>query len=918
MTPKNKTYTTTASYKPEKLKLKKSFRAMSGMLLATLATVGAHAQKTEGELEGITLEEVVVTGTLIRGTEVTGSQTIGVDAQKITEIGAVNTNEVLASVPQITNFFNDRPEVEPRASANLVVSRPNLRNMPGLNSSTSAVTLVLMDGHRIAPVGVQAAIVDADIILGNTLERVDIVTDGGSSLYGADAVAGVINFVTKDKADGVKIDLDYGAADDMNTVNVNLSAGTSWDTGSIYVAATQSNRDGLRTEDRDWAKIGTYDDDGNFVKAGESARTECLVPVRSQYGWYNYGAGWTDNPAAPGAGPKSAGDPTCDHYAQSTLLPEQERKGLFLSYQQEMNDSVQFGVKAYYSQRENTFFSYPLGSSAPGSFDVTTNPGTLTPAEIAQFQDPNNPNVVNYPAGAGFSYGAHPAYPDSDQEVEMSTWGVAPTLTIAMGKDWQLRNTLYYGRSYNKNVIPEVNDQRMVAAVNSGQLDPLNVASADADVINNILNWETKKETIHELFLARVVADGPVIELPAGDLRVAAGFEVAEDRVRTRFGTGNRGSLSDTDYARASRDNTSVFAEVHVPVLDNLELSASVRHDDYSDFGKTTNPQFGFSYTPTDWLRVYGHWGESFNAPTTLDTLAFSTGRAANQTVQQIQDADVYGEWNGQGTYTVPTEGTKPGVQPQTATSWALGFDMEPIEGLMIKANYYEIDFQDILGGLSVPSEQIRRDFPDKFIWHPTKDEWAQYLTEIQNPEVFDGIIDPNDPNATLAYIFDRRVTNFGEATMKGVDFGVQYVHDTSFGTMDYGITGNHQIEFELTEGGVTSDSLEFASDLTAQGSVGWSRDNVRAKLTVNYTDGFEADNASNQSKVDAFIVTNLFFGYEFQGSGFTEGLSLRFNIDNVFDEDPSEYRYNDTNEDKYSSFTLGRMYKVGISKTFN
>ncbi len=99
---------------------------------------------------------------------------------------------------------------------------------------------------------------------------------------------------------------------------------------------------------------------------------------------------------------------------------------------------------------------------------------------------------------------------------------------------------------------------------------------------------------------------------------------------------------------------------------------------------------------------------------------------------------------------------------------------------------------------------------------------------------------------------------------------------------------------------------------------MGWSRDNIRANLTVNYTDSYKTDNASMQSEVDAFIVTNLFVGYDFKdGGGITDGLSLRFYVDNVFDEDPPENRYNSVNEEKYDAFTFGRMYKVGISKTF-
>jgi len=902
--------------------LKKSVQAMSGVLLATMGAPGVYAQEQQ-EAAGI-LEEVVVTGTLIRGTEVTGSQTIGVDTEAIVEVGAANTNEILASVPQVTNFFNDRAEVDPRAAANLVVSRPNLRNMPVVNSSTSSVTLVLMDGHRLAPVGVQAAVVDADIVLGSVLERVDIVTDGGSSLYGADAVAGVINFVTKDEFDGVKVDLDYGSADDTDTYNVGLTAGTSWGSGSIYFSAMHSERDGLVNGDRDWAIIGQYDDSGEFIPAGESARTECLEPVRTLYGWFNYGAGWTDNPAAPGAGSKSAGDPACDHYAASTMLPEQERSGAFLSYQQEVSDSVNFGVKTYYSERTNTFFSYPMGDVSPAVAPIDTNPVDLTPEQLEEFglPDPSTIGVgetLDYPGGAGFSYGVHPAYPGRQQEVEMSTWGIAPELTIAMANSWQARTTLYFGHSYNENLQPESNSARMQDYVLSGQLDPLDVASADAAVINDILNWETKKQTIHELFLARVVADGPVMDLPAGELRMAAGFEVNQDRVEARLGTGDIGSVRGIDYQNASRDSTAFFAELHVPVLDSLELSVSLRHDDYSDFGKTTNPQVGFNFDPTHWLRIYGHWGESFNAPTTLDTLAFASGRAASQTVAQVQGNDVYSEWDGMGTDTVVLEGGRPGIQPQTAEAWALGFDLEPLEGLLFKLNYYEIDFDDVIGGLGNITNQDRLDFPDKFTWNYTEEEWAQLLTEIQNPEALDGRIDPTNPNADLAYVFDRRVTNFASAQLKGFDFGASYYHDTDFGTLNFGITGNYQTDAELIQGSTITDSLEGAPDLTFQGTVGWSLDNVRARLTVNYTDSFDVDpgETSMQSKVDEFVVTNLFVGYDFQGSGFTEGLSLRFYVDNVFDEDPPEYRLTNVNEDKFSGFTLGRMYKVGLSYTF-
>ncbi len=83
------------------------------------------------------LEEVVVTGSLIRGVEAVGSQTLGLDKEDITQIGAVTTNELLASIPQVSNFFNQRADQDPRGAARLQVNRPNLRNLPGINDASS-------------------------------------------------------------------------------------------------------------------------------------------------------------------------------------------------------------------------------------------------------------------------------------------------------------------------------------------------------------------------------------------------------------------------------------------------------------------------------------------------------------------------------------------------------------------------------------------------------------------------------------------------------------------------------------------------------------------------------------------------------------------------------------------------------------
>jgi len=898
---------------PSRFNLKQSVIAMSGVIAALGAPL-ALAQ--DAGADG--LEEVVVTGSLIRGTEVTGSQPITLDSVEINSLGAANTNEILATIPQVTNFFNNRTEEDPRASSSIAITRPNLRNMPGFNSASGSVTLLLMDGHRIAPVGVLESSIDADIVMGASIDRIDVVTDGGSSLYGADAVAGVINFMTKDSFEGVKIDLNGSQGDEYNAFDAAITAGTSWDDGSVMVSLSTSERDGFRANKRDWYKTGTYSEDGFEPQTA----AQCIQPNATQYGYYYYGAYgiWTDNPGAPGTGLQSAGGEPCDVFAQSTALQDQTRDNAFFSLQQELSDNMSFGLKAYYSSRVQSISGYPTGGDAPAPFDVTVNPADLTPEQIAEFNlpTPTPGQSYYYPAGTSFSYGAHPAYVNKSDDIEFDTWGIAPELTVNFNNGWQLRNTLYYGASENSMQNNGANTQLQNALIASGDIDPNDIASASASDITTILDWSNLTQTEHSLMLIRSVADGKLMDLPGGELRMAVGFEYAEDEVDFRSGSGASGFLSNAPYSNSSRDSTSVFAELAIPVTDKLDLALAVRRDDYSDFGETTNPSIGFNFRATDWLTFFGKWNESFNAPTALDGLSVYTGRYANQTESDVLSADVRDEWDGTGSVVVILDGVLPGLEPQTAESWAFGFEAQPAEGLRLSVNYYNIEFNDILGQLGVPSPATRLAFPEKHIWNPSVGLWSDLLAGMANPNFGDGVIDPADPSE-ITYIYDRRTSNFSQAEMDGIDFSLSYQHLlSSGGMMTYGIAGNKQLGFDLTQGVETTDQLAYNSDMNVQGLIGFEQGGFSSRITLRYTDSSDADpGAYNQGSVDGFLTTNLVLGYNFEdGEGIYEGLTLRLNIDNVFDEDPPEYRLGIPNL-AFRNFTLGRVFKVGISKTF-
>ncbi|MYM62359.1 TonB-dependent receptor domain-containing protein [Pseudomaricurvus sp. HS19] len=865
--------------------------AISATTLALMST-SVIAQQNESSAPPKTIEEVTVTGTLIRGIEPTGSVPIGIDSEAIAATGATTTNELLATVPQVTNFFNTRAELDPRGAAQTGINRPNLRNLPGFNSASGSTTLILVDGHRITPIGLDQASIDPDIIPGAVIERVEIITDGGSSLYGADAVGGVMNFITKKEMEGAKIDVSYGTGDAYESYDLAVSGGTSWDGGSALVSVSHVERDSILNRDRDWARRGQWTASGI-----EPDDTECIVPVGAITTYFNYGGTpttWTSNPAAPGAGVTPVGDP-CAAKDASSLAPAQERENLWLSISQDLNDNVSFNMQSYYSERTTTYESYPLGDTISG----------VSPATA---QIPGNPGDLYDVAAVGFSYGASPAYKHRDQEIEFSTWGFSPEFIIDMDSGWQLRQTFHYGRSETSIVAPGSNREKLDQYYNANQLDPLNIAAADPAVIKDITNWEYGAKTIQEMFMARAIADGAVMELPAGEMRMAIGAEYTQDTARKKQGETVIGGLGNIDASHNSRDIKAFFAEVQVPVLESLDVSFSVRNDDYSDFGNTTNPNVGFTFRPIDRLSFFGHWGESFNAPTAVDGLSQATIR--NLTFGTASTVpDPLGVRDPGRTNVLQITGASAGtLLPQTAETWAFGFEAEPIDGLKFGVTYYDIKFEQILGAPNPQLESAVLAEPDKFIFNPTQAEVDSFLAIVDNADQYQNI----DVNQ-LGIIVDRRTTNTDQAVLQGFDLAVSYEHDTRIGLMHYGLSGNYQSKFEINNGDGWVDNLdEGVSDLALSANVGWLYGAWQARATFNYTNGFDTSTAAQgQTKVDDFLVTNLFVAYEVDDS-----LTLRFNIDNAFDEDPPVWKQSGDNL-PYAGFTMGRIFKFGISKSF-
>lgn len=902
--------------------------AVTGVSLLALSTSAfaqdAPAEEGTGEDDGI-----VVIGTLIRGAEVVGADPINVDATTILEKGAGTTNELLSTIPQLVSTFGGRFEIDPRgfATGTNSINKPNLRSLPAVGAG--AITLVTTDGMRLTPVGVNDAATDVDIIPSNVLAGIDAVTDGGSSLYGADAVGGVLNFRTRTEYEGLKLDLNYGFGDTIKAFKSwdgSILAGQSWSGGNAYISVSHYDRSQVINADVPWSSGRVYTAANPTIGAFSS--TQCIAPVGSEIRYFSTGTGYTSNPAAPGAGRFPIGT-ACDQVSAETYTPETKRTNVFAAVKQEFSDSLSLRVTGYWAKRDMYFAHYPTGASTPDAPAPTqaTNPNPLGV-------------IVTRPGGTGFSFAANSAYVDRDNHLNFETWGVTPELTWNVDDDWQVRTALHYGRSTNFLRRVSVDQAKVLAYVAANQLNPLNVGAASAAVIDDVTNFENADDTKHTMFLARVIMDGPLFELPAGEVKLAYGLEYQWNKAAIRTTLGQRGSIDALPFVSNSRNAKSIFAELNVPLFEFLDLTASGRYDDYSDFGTTFNPNFGATFKPTDWLKIFGHWNTSYNAPTALDGIGLGSGRLAcgqyiaNGTPKTAQrPTDPNGKDLGQGTCALILSGGSPaGIDPQTADSWAVGFEVTPARGLSFGMTYYSIDFKNVIGTINPANLNTYSTNPDNYIYNVTDDPalsaargnpftYAQFLSQIGNGAA----IRAQQPLASnIALVVDARRSNLNSAKVEGLDFHVNYTTDTSFGKIDFALNGNVPTKaIVVTAGSAPTNELGHINPKwTASTSVGWEHESgFKAKLTINARGRYEnatADFLNNPINVDNFFLTDLFLGYSIKDTGgVLDGTSLRVNVDNLFDRQPTRVKLNNTNFPSYTNWTLGRVFKFGITKEF-
>jgi iron complex outermembrane recepter protein len=917
--------------------------AYASVAALALMSGAAQAQDAAADAEPVadqgSADEIVVTGTLLRGTAPVGSSLISAGAEQLQATASATSNELLATIPQVTNLFGSDPSRRYGISVNQIqIARPNLRNISPDNASSSA-TLVLFDGHRVASAGVTQASIDPDLLPTAAIERVEVVTDGGSATYGADAVGGVINFITRKRFDGVKVDARYGFADSYWQFDANAIVGKDWGSGSLYLAYTFNKNSALFGRDREWITNRTYALDGGPITTAENPNgfrdLNCARPN------YTVGSGASAMQFNGTSGSFSPGRQFCDLSDNTAFIPEVERHGAMVGLTQELSDWLSLDARAFYSNRQTRGRGQFVPTSALSipstNFYYMQIPGTA----------PGATQSVNLNLGPALGTDQLLSGTDIEQ------WGFNAEFKAELTDNWQLRTLFNYSQSNSSLFINSISASRLNAAgsnpTQAGAINPYNVAATNPALLQSIIDNQEARQTKDHLLDLRAIVDGSLFSLPGGDVRVALGYEYMHDFTQNRvIQNASRGSLSGVTFRNYRRNVHAVFGEVQVPVfgydnavpgIQSLVFSAQGRYDHYSDFGGTFNPKLGLNYKPVDWLTLRGNWSTSFNAPTPLDQLGASASLMVSGggalSLFSLESSAVTTALRNQGAVLVAIQGSQSPLKPQTAETWSVGFDVEPpiLPGFRASMSYYNVKFNGILKTPSPFNSQVFAAYPDitkasaaGFTSAEVQAFLAQQnASQLLSNSALQAVLNCTTnclPSGTLVYaLLDFRTGNYTNLKTSGIDWMLTYRRPTGFGGMDFAFSGNLRLDRQeqLNVSQPFRDDT-FSPDLRMQAVLGADiGDHVRAQVTWNHTSGnFRIPtNAYPQTHTDPLNTFDLFLRYDVNGERLMSDLSFTLNVRNLLNEGPPLSRNAGNSGFDEGNSILGRQFFIGVSKQF-
>jgi outer membrane receptor protein involved in Fe transport len=734
-------------------------------------------------------------------------------------------------------------------------------------------TLTLVNGQRQALGGRYGTVLDVSSIAASAVERIEILPEGASALYGSDAIGGVVNIILRKDFEGLETRGRVSTADgDANGALVAQLWGTAWSSGHVLVGYQYDERDPLNAADRAYS-AANYDlrrFGGNDFRdsMGQYYSNPGTIMIGGQPYAIPHGQNGTNVTASQLV--RGTANYT-DNVTYNDVLPEQKMHSAFLNLSYDITDRWALSLDGRWGKRDNRF-------------ETAQAPSALVVPAINAFNRMGTPVTVRY----DFTRDLGPLVQSGTTETYVGSIG----LSGALPGLWQLKVASTYAEERNERYTGGYNNAAVTAALN--RADPTTALNVFGDgsytnpatlaaLVRRDLDrgtWTTSS--------ANALADGPLFDMPAGTLRLALGADYRKEELaffQTTLGT----VAADRDV---SRNVSAAFAELAVPLIGSresasragrLDLSIAGRYEDYNDFGTTFNPKVGLGWQPLSFVKLRGTWGTSFRAPPFWQ----SNPQFSRPSSFATSVADPRSPTNR--SQVLVLAGPDPDLKEETADVWTAGIDFLPpaLENLSLSFTFFDIDYDGKIQSAGNYTTFLTQEaqFAPVITRNPSQNQVAAICG---SPSFVSG-----DCTVPIAAILDPRIRNLSKVRSRGLDADMNYSWGTSIGRWGVGLRGTYTLDYktQLTDTAPTLEGVDTYGKplaLRLSGDISWSWSGLSVQTRVNHSGRYQDPSFAPARSIDPWTTVDLSLGYRTaEGHGLLDNTSFYVTGTNILDEEP-------------------------------
>ncbi|WOT04864.1 TonB-dependent receptor [Shewanella youngdeokensis] len=858
-------------------------------------------------LDPAPIERMTVTGSRIQRSEVGSTAPMTIfTAEDIAKTGAMSVDVLLQRMSASAGFAGNQTNAY-WTDGGYGSTQVNLRGL-GVNR-----TLVLLNGRRMLNSGTGAnSSVDLNTIPVSVIERIEVLKDGASAIYGADAVAGVVNIITRQQVDGVEVQARTGITEqgDGEQYQFDIALGKVLDRGSAYVAISYDKTEAVDMLSR--AACPLEEQNGELVCGGSSA----LPGGRGYYLDDNGEAIGDAVKLEPDGSSPYASNEKDNYYQYFNAVQPNERFNVFAYGEYDLNASTQVFAEAMYTHREST---------------LPATPQTVSNIVIPSWHE-SNPTDNDF-----LLESRRLAEAPREFNVQSDTWRLVTGLKGELDNSWQWDAAINYGSNRGSYEVTNViNNTRLAEATDydNCSVDP-NIPCADfwgedsltPEMLDYFL-FDMRDTGGNEQFSVTVNLTGDLWQLPAGTMSFATGIEHRKESgwsdpdPLTISGEAN---TTQQDAIDGSYTADEIFVETLVPLLSDkplaqsVELTAAMRYSYFDTFGGDTNYKLGLQWVVNDAVTLRATQSTAFRVPsipelfggvdqgymntsdpcsgwTQLDP---SSNRYAN-----CQAAGVPVDYTQEGT-TLTDRGGNADLEPEEADTFTAGVVINPslIPGLNITLDYYQIKLKNAINSVN-GSSKLAACYDSANMSHPFCSD--EHFTR--------------DPQTGEITYLQTQLGNAAKEEVSGVDLAMFYQRDISgFSTQTtWEVSYLDQYDIQTYEGApveARAGTIGYDGSYTKWRSNAYFdliSDRWRFSYNVEYigeADDQYANAGDIGDAVDAVFYHNLQLRYDFETN-----LALTVGVDNVFDQEaPYHQSFTDGNTNTMTYDLMGRRYYVGV-----